>query len=112
MKKKFRLKSKKDIDAIFALKKNVSNNFFSVFYQKTENANFRFAMSIGRKYGNAVSRNLMKRRIRAIVNELKEELNLFDFVIVIKKEANVLAYAEIKETLTKLLNKSKIIKEG
>ena len=62
-------------------------------------------MSIGRKYGNAVSRNLMKRRIREIIRNNKELLEKKDFVIVIKKESSQLSFQEIEANLINLLRK-------
>ena len=62
-------------------------------------------MSIGRKYGNAVSRNLMKRRIREIIRNNKELFINKDFVIVIKKESSQLSFQEIEANLINLLRK-------
>lgn len=112
MKKEFRIKNKIEIDTVFARRKKVSNKFFSIYYLSNKKEHFRFAMSIGRKYGRAYERNLAKRRIRAIVQEQNENILSYDFVIVIKKESKELSFNEIKENIINLLKESKIIKEG
>lgn len=110
MKKIYRIKKTSEIDAIFKTRKRVQGKYFNIFYQPN-NQTFRFAISIGKKYGNAVERNLMKRRIREVINYYKENLDSFDFVVVVKKESANLSFQQIKEELTKLLYKSEIMEE-
>lgn len=111
MKKRYRIKRNSEIDAIFK-KKNVKGDSYFAIYQSDdpEGLHFRFAMSIGRKYGNAVDRNLMKRRIRMIVSECKDEfIKTKLFVIVIKPAASKLSYEDIKSKLTVMMKKSKLM---
>ena len=72
MNKDYRLKKKIEIDSIFLKKHSVGNSCFSIFNASNNLEHFRFALSIGRKYGNAVSRNLIKRRLRAIIQINKD----------------------------------------
>lgn len=111
MKKRYRIKRNSEIDAIFK-KKNVKGDSYFAIYQTDdpEGQNFRFAMSIGRKYGHAVDRNLMKRRIRMIISEFKDDFDKTKlFVIVIKPLASTLSYEEIKTKLTVIMKKSKLM---
>ena len=50
MKKQYRIKKTTEIDAIFKTKNRVQSKYFNIFYQPT-NQTFRFAISIGKKYG-------------------------------------------------------------
>lgn len=111
MKKKFRIKKTNEIDAIFKAKKRVQNKYFNIFYQSNKQDTFRFAISIGKKYGNAVARNLMKRHIRESIRFNKERIGSFDFVIVVRKEAEKLSFHQIKEEIEKLLFKGKIMED-
>jgi len=111
MKKKYRIKRNSEIDAIFKKKVYRSDSYFAIYQSDDlEQLNFRFALSIGKKYGNAVKRNLIKRQIRMIVSEMKHELILNKlFVIVIKPKSNLLSYDEIKSKLVALFKKSNIM---
>jgi ribonuclease P protein component len=107
MKKNYRLKTKKEIDLVFKQRKTTKNEFFSVHYKHTpDQLHFRYGISIGRKYGNAVSRNLIKRRIRMIVLEHKQSfLPEMQFIIVVSPKASVLNYQDIKTQLKHVFKK-------
>lgn len=112
MKIKYRIKKTSEIDAIFKKRKTVGNMYFVIYInQRSDDHNFRFALSIGKKYGKAHERNLMKRRIREIIRIYKDEIpEKLEFIVVIKPKARELTYQMIKENLDKLMIKGKIIK--
>ncbi len=112
MDKRYRIKKKSDFDRIFAKKNIIRDQSFSILYEKTNNNHFRFGLSIGRKYGKAHLRNLIKRQIRSIIYAVKDNLNIFDFIIIIKPDANKLDYQSIKKIIIKLLVKSKLLIGG
>ncbi|RJX26304.1 MAG: ribonuclease P protein component [Acholeplasma sp.] len=110
MKKRYRIKKNSEIDAIFKKKVVKGDSYFAI-YQSEDPANehFRFALSIGRRYGGAVERNLAKRRIRMIIQEIKDDISKGkDFVIVIKPSAIELSYQEMQSRLHALFKKSKL----
>ena len=110
MKKRYRIKKNSEIDAIFKKKIVKGDSYFAIYQSDDASGiHFRFALSIGKKYGNAVARNLIKRRIRMIVSELKDQFaNSKLFVIVIKPAANILSYQDMETKLTALFKKSKL----
>jgi ribonuclease P protein component len=111
MKKEYRIKKSSEIDAIFHNRKAKNNQYYGI-YQKTneKNQHFRFALSIGKKYGNAVERNLAKRRMRMIVLEFSKAIEKrCDFVIVIKPKSNMLNFQEMRLNILELMKKSKIM---
>lgn len=111
MKKKYRIKKYSEIDAVYKTRKSKSDSYFGVYQSKDLDAShFRYAMSIGKKYGNAVERNLAKRRIRMIVSEFKDQFSKDKlFLIVIKPQAKELNYQQMREKLLVLFEKSKLL---
>ena len=109
MKKRYRIKKNSEIDAVFKHKKSRSDGYFTIYHIE-ENAldHFRFALSIGKKYGNAVKRNLAKRQIRMIIHSIQKDIKNKDFVIVIKPNAATLSFLEIKQKLLSLFKKTNI----
>jgi ribonuclease P protein component len=111
MKKKYRIKKYSEIDAVYKKRNAKNDSYFAVYQMEDPQAkNFRFAMSIGKKYGNAVQRNLIKRRIRMIVSELQDQFIINKlFLIVIRPKANQLDFQDMKSKLTLLFKKSKLL---
>ena len=111
MKKVYRIKKSDEIQKIIKNKKLVGNSDFVLYYMKNHDCiNFRYALSVPKKYGNAVKRNLIKRRLREIikVNVFKDE---YDFFIVIKPKSNKLKFDEIKKTIENLFRKANILRK-
>lgn len=106
MKKQFRIKKSKEIDAIIKNKQSYGNMFFVIYYKENTLEHQRFAISIGRKYGNAVKRNYIKRQIRSVFREY-DNLPKKDYIVVVKPKAEGLNYSEIKNSLENLIFKVK-----
>lgn len=113
MKKHYIIKKKSEIDNLFTSNVKRGDSYFTIFLKESKsNVNFKFAMSIGKKFGNAVKRNKIKRQVRSIIRENKEKINSkINFVIVIKPKANILSYKEINKSLTSLLIRLKIMEK-
>ncbi|MCK4551733.1 MAG: ribonuclease P protein component [Tenericutes bacterium] len=111
MKKAYRIKKSNEIQDLIKIKKTVGNSYFILYYNKNHDCeNFRYAISVPKKYGNAVFRNLIKRRIREIikVNNFNDD---YDFFIVTKQRVKGLKFKEIKRSLEKLFEKANILRK-
>lgn len=111
MKKKYRLKTQKEISLVFANKTKYGDGYFVIYNKPSLSNHFRYAISIGKKYGRAHERNLCKRRIRHIILELSPYLNNKEFVIVVRSEVSTLSFEMIKERIERLLTRSKILEK-
>lgn len=107
MTKAYRIKKNNEIDAIIQNKKSIGDKSFVVYYKENTLAHFRFAISIGRKYGGAVQRNKIKRQIRMILHNQAKGINPFDYVIVVKRDASLLSFQEIEANILKHFSKFK-----
>lgn len=109
MEKAYRVKKSTEIEQIMNQKNSVGDGYFVVYKKtKSDETHFRFAVSVPKKYGNAVLRNLMKRRIREIVRN-HHFLQNIDFFIIAKPKANSLSFQEIQDRLEKLFARAKIL---
>lgn len=110
MEKAYRVKKSAEIENILKNKSSFGDGYFVIYkMQKKDQTHFRFAVSVPKKYGNAVLRNLMKRRIREIVRKI-QFIDDVDFFIITKAKAKDLTFEEVKKDLSKLFARAKIIK--
>ncbi|MDV3196349.1 MAG: ribonuclease P protein component [Candidatus Phytoplasma stylosanthis] len=102
------LKKKKEIDLIFKFKKKVKNYFFILYFMKNKNLdNFKFALSISKKYGKAHDRNLIKRRLRMIIHNNMSFINKnMTFVLVIKPTSKELGFLDLEKKFLILIKKT------
>ena len=113
MKKRFRVKKEKDFNAIFKEGKSFANRKFVIYRLENNEQHFRVGLSVSKKLGNAVTRNQIKRRIRHILIEHKDQLvENVDFVGIARKGVEILDYAEMGKNLLHALKLSKIYQEG
>ena len=85
--------------------KKISNKYLTIFFKKLSDKNNK-KLNLGiitkKKIGNAVERNLIKRRIKNIMNEAakKENLNFnYSYLLITKKTILDDQYENIKKTL-------------
>ena len=113
MKKAYRVKSEKDFQKVFSRGQSKANRQFVIYKLPKEGQDhFRVGISVGKKIGNAVTRNQVKRRIRHALMELDKEKSFnqeLDFIIIARKPVSQMNYKEIKKSLTHVLSLSHII---
>lgn len=109
MNKDFRVKKSREIEEILKRKQSVGGPYFTIYKKENHDAiHFRFAVSVSKKFGNAVERNQLKRRVREIVQSCSFRNNV-DFFIITKPAAKTLDFATMKQELEKLFARAKIL---
>ena len=110
------LKNKKEFDFVYKNSKKyrsqicdicvLENKAINKFYNKFKKAQNKhtIGLSVSKKIGNAIKRNLIKRRLRVICREflVDKEMN-YIFIIIAKNEITKTTFKNLKEQVTKLL---------
>lgn len=108
MKKYNRVKKQYEFDDIIKNGKQIKNECYILYYKENNLNKYRFGISVGKKLGNAVFRNLYKRRIRNIIdNSKKYYQNNLDYIIIMRKACIDIPFSEMENRLVALLNKVK-----
>ena len=110
MKKQNIIKKSQDFEKIIKNNKSFRSKYFYIYKQKHEENTYHFGLSGGKKIGNAVRRNKVKRQLREIISQNDYQKN-FDCIIIVRREINNANFSEIKEDLNNALKKLSIIKE-
>lgn len=112
MNKAYHVKKTAEIEKILNQRIFKNNRYFSVYKRENpETIHFRYALSVGKKIGNAVIRNKIKRRIRAILEELPIQRELQVDIFIIARQALLqIDYQESKVQLEFLLRKLSLLK--
>lgn len=113
MRKAYRVKSEKDFQKVFQEGNSKANRQFVIYkLPKKGQKHFRVGISVGKKIGNAVIRNQIKRRIRHALMELDKEFSMIDeidFIIIARIPVRDMSFDEIKKSLLHVLSLSKIL---
>lgn len=111
MKKTYRIKKEKEFQAVINRRDSYANRNLILFIKPSNGySHFRVGFSVGKKVGNAVCRNRIKRQLRAGIYRLKDELpNDLDFVLIARPHINQLTAQEIDANIQHICRLAKII---
>ncbi len=83
-----------------------SNKVYIMYYLESNESNPKFGIAVSKKIGNAVTRNRIKRQVRAIIDKNKMLFkNSYNYIIMIRKEYNDLRFNEKEILFQELLGK-------
>ncbi len=110
MRKAYRVKKEREFQKVFHEGQSFANRKFVVYVLKKEQPHFRVGISVGKKIGNAVARNAVKRKIRASLFSLKEQIEpTVDFIVIARPSVSNLSSQEVYSNLLHVLKLAKII---
>ncbi len=112
LKKSYRVKREKDFKVIFDHGYSTANRKFVIYHLQTQQDDFRVGISVGKRLGNAVTRNRIKRKIRHVLLEFKDRLKSEDFVVIARKGVQDLDYQAVKANLEHVLILAHLLEEG
>jgi ribonuclease P protein component len=105
VKRQYRLRKSEDFHRIIHASHFVKNQLFVVYFQPNNLNAVRVGISIPKKIGIAVTRNKIKRQIKAILRETLDVSTSIDYVIVPKHNYNVEEFNKSHDALKGLLEK-------
>lgn len=102
-----RLKRKSDFDLVFKKGKKCYGKKLMVVYKSSDA--LKVGYSVSKKNGGAVTRNRIKRILRAIVREYKDLFIGKYYMVLVPKPAENYSYHELKNEFFALLNKERLL---
>ncbi len=110
MNKEHILKQNNDFQRIISTSRPYKYKEYVVYVEKNNDNNYYFGFSVGKKVGNAVVRNHVKRQLRNIVSKNKYK-NGFICIIIVNKNILNRTFEEMSINLNHIFNNLNIIKE-
>ena len=110
MKKLNILKNSRDFDRIIKNNRPYKYKDYIIYIERDTNNIYQFGLSVGKKIGNAVHRNKMKRRLKSIIDK-KDYQNNFNCIIIVGKGINERTFEEMETNLFLAFEKINILKE-
>lgn len=105
MKKKYIVKEHVDFTKIINKGRYFKGNCFILYTLKNDLDHYRFGISVGKKVGNAVIRNKVKRQMRMIIDNYKKNYqNGMDYIIIIRSNFPNLEYLNIINSFESIIN--------
>ena len=109
MKKQYRVCKNYEFSAILKEKRFYACPSFVIYVRPREKEYARVGISVGKKLGNAVVRNKIKRQVRMMVDEIFAFTEKFDTIIIVRPKYHEENYGNNKKGLERLKKKVKIV---
>lgn len=106
MKNNYIIKKHEDFNYIINMGKKLKGNILTIYYHPSEDNKKYFGFAVGKKNGNAVTRNFIKRRLRMLVSSNQNLFsNKYKYIIMINRNSMNLSFDKWSEDLVQLIRK-------
>mgnify|MGYP006071097183 FL=1 len=108
MNKKYIVKESRVFDEVIETGKKIKNYNFVIFFKEKKDSPTKYGITVPKKVGKAHIRNMLKRKVRAIIrNYNKPYEKNYNCIIIIRNSCLNLSYQELETSLQYLLDKIK-----
>lgn len=112
MNKKYRLRKRRDFNYTYKRGKSLANSCLVLVYRKNNLEVSRFGFSINKKFGKAVQRNKIKRRLREICRLRLDKIKTgYDLIFIARVGARDASYGKLEKQVENLLKRAGLFKE-
>ncbi len=94
MKKAFRVCKNYEFSSIIQNRQFVKSSSFVLYFRKRKEEYSRIGISVGKKLGNAVCRNKVKRQVRSIVDTVFTFEEPYDLIIIVRPNYKDKSFSE------------------
>ncbi|MBR5662106.1 MAG: ribonuclease P protein component [Bacilli bacterium] len=106
MKNNYIIKKHEEFNNIIQNGKRLKGNIVTIYYHPSEDNKKYFGFAVGKKNGNAVTRNFIKRRLRMLVSTNQNLFsNKYKYIIMVGKGALNYPYNIWNQDLVQLIGK-------
>lgn len=104
MKKELRIKRNEEFQKIITCGKRKTSQSFVMYYYPAVKEHDRIGISVGKKLGNAVIRNKVKRQVRMMIQQSCSFKTGYDFIFIVRSKYLLSDYQNNKKDLSSLYN--------
>ena len=105
MKVENRVKKYSDFQKVLNLGKSYRLPTLTLFFLNNDLGRSRIGISVSKKCGNAVTRNKIKRQIRAIISREMDLTKNIDYVFIVRTEFDINNFEKSREDIKTLIEK-------
>lgn len=110
MKRKYSLKRKKEFRYVYKSGKSVACKSLVLIYKRNNKGLLRIGLSVSKKIGNSVTRNLFKRRLRAALDKYIPQTDPnYNLIIIARQPITACDFSEICQATEYLLKKAGLL---
>ena len=105
MKKERRICKNYEFSSIIQNRNFFKSSAFVLYFSDRKEEHARVGISVGKKIGNAVQRNRVKRQVRSMVDSLFDFSEAYDVILIVRPYFTSRSYQENLDDLKKVKNR-------